>query len=112
MKTLKFRPNLCEDILKGLKHSTWRIFDDKDLQVNDELEFINKETLKVFGIAVVTSLHTKTFGTLVDSDWEGHERFDTEEEMYETYRTYYGEKVNENTEIKILSFNFIPKGSK
>ncbi|MFT5849390.1 MAG: hypothetical protein ACI9H6_000197 [Patiriisocius sp.] len=90
MKTLKFKPNLCEEILKGSKTSTWRIFDDKDLQINDELEFVNKETLKVFGTAVITSLYNKTFRTLVDSDWEGHERFDTEEEMCKTYRTYYG----------------------
>jgi len=106
MKTLKFAPELCIQILQGTKTSTWRLFDDKDLQTGDVLQFINKETLVEFGVATITSLHTKTLGTLDDSDWEGHERFSSEEEMYVTYRKYYGDKVSPDTEVKIIHFNF------
>ena len=74
MKTLKFAPNLIEKILSGEKTSTWRLFDDKDLQVGDELIFINKETLKEFGTAKITSLKVKTLGSLTDADWVGHEK--------------------------------------
>lgn len=42
MKTLKFTPELCALIVTGQKKSTWRLFDDKNLQVGDELSFINK----------------------------------------------------------------------
>ncbi len=109
IKTLKFRPNLVEQILLGEKSSTWRLFDDKDLKEGDQLTLINKETLKEFGTAVITSLKIKTLSTLTETDWEGHERFSSDEEMYAKYREYYGEKVNPNSEVKIISFDFKPK---
>lgn len=106
MKTLKFAPELCEQILAGTKTSTWRLFDDKDLQTGNELIFINKENLEQFGTAKITNLYTKTLGTLDDEDWEGHERFSSEEEMYDTYRKYYGDHVTPETEVKIIHFDF------
>ncbi|MAZ56893.1 hypothetical protein CL653_03815, partial [bacterium] len=108
MKTLKFKTHLCDKILDGSKTSTWRLFDDKDLQVGDELKFINKDTGETFGTATIISLYTKTLGTLEDKDWEGHEQFASDEEMYETYRSYYGDEVDEDSEAKILSFSFYP----
>lgn len=106
MKTLKFTRHLSEMILRGKKTSTWRLFDDKDLKVGDHLTFINKDTGKEFGTAVIISLYTKTLGTLEDKDWGGHEKFNSEEEMYETYRKYYGDKVSAESEVKILKFDF------
>ena len=44
MKTLKFASHLVQKILSGEKTSTWRLFDDKDLQVGDGLIFVNKDT--------------------------------------------------------------------
>jgi hypothetical protein len=106
MKTLKFTPELCIKILEGTKTSTWRLFDDKDLQIGDELIFINKESLEQFGTAKIGSLYTKTLGTLEDIDWQGHERFASDEEMFKTYRKYYGDKVSADTEVKIIHFDF------
>ncbi len=108
MKTLKFQPYLVEKILKGEKTSTWRLFDDKNLQEGDILTFINKETLQEFGIATIITLHTRTLGNLKDKDWEGHERFASDAEMYAAYRKYYGESVSPASEVKILSFDFQP----
>lgn len=108
MKTLKFKTHLCDQILDGSKTSTWRLFDDKNLQKGDELEFINKDTGETFGTAVITALHNKTLGSLEDKDWEGHERFASDEEMYATYREYYGDKVNPDTEVKIITFSLTP----
>ncbi|HYD93428.1 MAG TPA: ASCH domain-containing protein [Candidatus Paceibacterota bacterium] len=108
MKTLKFAPHLVPKILSGEKTSTWRLFDDKDLREGDRVLFLNKETGEEFGTAHITNLRTKTLGTLTDSDWEGHERFPSEEEMYATYRKYYGDSVDEHSEVKILSFDFEP----
>lgn len=109
MKTLKFAPHLVEQILSGEKTSTWRLFDDKDLQESDELIFINKETGEQFGTATITSLKTKALGSLADDDWVGHERYASDEEMYASYRKYYGDKVDENSEVKILTFDFTEK---
>lgn len=106
MKQLKFTPELCKQILSGEKTSTWRLFDDKNLEVGDELEFLNKETGESIGKGVVDTLKITTLGGHEESDWEGHERYVSEEEMYETYRTYYGDKVGPDTELKIIHFTF------
>jgi hypothetical protein len=106
MKTLKFKPYLVDKILKGEKTSTWRLFDDKNLQLGDELEFINKDTLETFGYAKITSLKIKTLGTLEEDDWVGHSRYPSEENMYADFKKFYGDNVNENTEVKIITFEF------
>jgi hypothetical protein len=111
MKTLKFKPYLVDKILKGEKTSTWRLFDDKDLQIEDELEFINKETLETFGYAKITSLKIKTLGTLEEDDWTGHSRYPSGEDMYADFKKFYGDNVNENTEVKIITFEFKSKFS-
>ncbi len=107
-KTLKFAPELCEKILAGTKTSTWRLFDDKELTVGDALNFINKATLESFGTGKINHLYIKTLGTLDESDWNGHERFASDEVMYDTYRNYYGDKVSPATEVKIIHFSFTP----
>ena len=106
MKTLKFTQDLAQQILAGEKTSTWRLFDDKDLQEGDDIVFLNKETDEKFGTAIVTSLHKKTLGSLEEADWIGHERFSSEEEMYQAFRKYYGDQVKPDTEVKILTFRF------
>lgn len=106
MKTLKFTPHLVQKILIGEKTSTWRLFDDKDLQKGDKLVFLNKETNEEFGTAIVTSLHRKTLDSLEEADWIRHERFSSEEEMYRAFRKYYGDQIKPATEVKILTFTF------
>lgn len=106
MKTLKFVPDLVSKIISGEKTSTWRLFDDKDLKVNDSLVFINKANGEQFGTAVITSITIKTLGTLSAEDWEGHERFVSDEEIYKTYSGYYGDMVGPDSEVKIMKFVF------
>lgn len=107
MKTLKFRPHLVSQVLDGSKNITWRLFDDKDLQVGDKLEFLNKETGEKFAEADITDVREKELGLIIDEDLVGHEKFSSPEEMIETYRKYYGDKVNENTIVKMISFKLI-----
>lgn len=107
MKTLKFRPSLVETILSGEKTSTWRLFDDKDLQEEDIVEFLNWETGKKFADAKIEKITLSSLGNLTDKDWEGHERFENDEEMYKTYKSYYGKEVDSETELKILKFSLI-----
>ncbi len=112
MKSLKFAPDLVSKIISGEKTSTWRLFDDKDLKVNDSLVFINKANGEQFGSAIINSIKIKTLGTLSEEDWEGHERFASEDEMYSTYRKYYGDKVGPDSEVKLLKFDFKQKIAK
>lgn len=110
VKTLKFAPNLVELILAGGKTTTWRLFDDKDLQTGDELIFINKQTGEEFGAAKIAWVSLRTLGTLTDEDWIGHEKFSSDEEMYAQYKKYYpNEVVDQDTVVKIINFDFTPK---
>ena len=45
MKTLKFKQCLVDQILRGEKTSTWRLFDDKDLNIGEKIEDIIKITV-------------------------------------------------------------------
>jgi hypothetical protein len=109
MKTLKFEPHLAALMLKAEKTATWRLYDDKALAQGDEISCINRETGKEFGTAIVERLSIKPLGQLDDEDWQGHERFTSEEEMYKTYQSYYpNEVVNADTLVKILHLNFTP----
>lgn len=105
MKTLKFTPELAQLVLDEKKTTTWRMFDDKDLQPGDELELMNKATMKVFAHAKITEIAEKPLGALGDADWEGHERFTNEDEMYKNYRGYYpGREIGPDTIVKIVHF--------
>jgi hypothetical protein len=105
MKTLKFTPELCEQIRRGTKTATWRLFDDKELQKGDEILFVNKETGIVLGKGKIEKLKVTTLGQLTPSDWIGHETYSSEEEMYSVYKKYYGNKVSPDSELKIINFN-------
>ncbi|MDD5437796.1 MAG: ASCH domain-containing protein [Patescibacteria group bacterium] len=107
MKTLKFASNLVPLILSSEKISTWRLFDDKDLQIGDELAFINKETGEEFAKAHITSMSIKPLSQVTPGDYEGHEKYSSIDEMLETYKKYYGDKVTPETEVKILKFELI-----
>src|ERR1700722_8296304 len=96
-KIIKFRDNLAKLVLAGEKDSTWRLFDDKDLSKSDEVELMNWDTKEVFAKATLTEVREKKMGELKDADFDGHEKFANEEEMYKTYRTYYGDKVGPDT---------------
>ena len=99
-------PHLVPLVLSGEKDSTWRLFDDKDLQSGDELQFLNSGTEEEFGTATIISTREKKLSELEDSDFEGHEKFESEEKMYEVYRSYYGNQVTPDSLVKIIKFKF------
>jgi hypothetical protein len=70
------------------------------------VQFINQETGEVFGQATITLITLRTLGTLTESDWTGHERYESDEAMYTAYRGYYGDTVGPDTEVKIIQFSF------
>lgn len=109
MKTLKFADNLVPLVLSREKTSTWRLFDDKDLKVGDDVSLLNKKTLQEFGMARITAVKEKLLGEINESDFDGHEKFENREKMIETYRSYYGDRVNEKTIVKMIDFELLPR---
>lgn len=105
MKSLKFALNLIPKILSGEKTTTWRFFDDKDLKTGDEVIFVNRETGEDFGKAILNSVQTKKAKDLTLKELNDHEYADLET-MLSSHKKYYGEKVNKDSEVKIISFDF------
>ena len=105
MKKLRFAPHLVPLVLKGSKTTTWRLFDDKDLQVNDIFEMLHSETQEKFATGKITSINITTFKNLKKEDHQGHESY---KDVIKAYQKYYSDKkVDENTELKIIKFKLI-----
>lgn len=114
MKTLKFNHDLAQQILAGKKTSTWRLFDDKDLSVDDEIKLVDKVNPKepsswaVIGVGRIKQVVEKKLGDVNNQDMEGHEAFSSKDHMLKTYRSYYGDRVSWDTPVKIIDFDFKP----
>ncbi|HEX3099454.1 MAG TPA: ASCH domain-containing protein [Patescibacteria group bacterium] len=107
MKTLKFRSHLADMILSGEKTVTWRLFDDKDLAFADKVEFINWDTNEKFAEAEITSVEEHSLEQLWPDKLEGHETYENFEDMLNHFKLYYGDKVDENTIVKVLGFKLL-----
>jgi ribonuclease HI len=114
MKTLKFNHNDAQQVLAGEKTTTWRLYDDKDLSVDDEIKFIDKvspdnpDTWEVIGKAVVTEVREKKLKDVSKYDMKGHTVFSSPDEVLSYYKDIYGERVTLDTIVKIVFFKFSP----
>jgi ribonuclease HI len=114
MKTLKFDHQTAQSILEGKKTSTWRLYDDKDLSVNDDIKVIDKvdpehdSSWQVIGRARVKQIIEKQLNDVTKDDMRGHIEFRSSDEMLTHYRNLYGERVDLNTPVKIVQFSFEP----
>jgi ribonuclease HI len=114
MKTLKFNHKDAELVIAGEKTSTWRLYDDKDLSVDDEIKFIDKvdpkdsKTWQVIGEALVSEVREKKLENVTKDDMDGHVVFSSPEDMLNYYKDIYGERVTLDTPVKIVFFKFTP----
>jgi ribonuclease HI len=112
MKTLKLDHHIAQAVQEGSQTATSRLYDDKDLTVNDDVQLIDKidpsnpATWKPIGIAHIDSVIQKRLGDITDQDYAGQSRFASVREMLDTFRSYYGPQVDEGTPIKIIRFTF------
>ncbi|HET8709457.1 MAG TPA: reverse transcriptase-like protein [Candidatus Saccharimonadales bacterium] len=114
MKTIKLDHELAELIRQRKKTCTWRLFDEKDLSVDDRVILIDKvnprdhDSWVVFGEAVLTKVVEKHLGDISKEDYDGHEEFASPQEMLKTYQGYYGDSVSFKTPVKVVHFEFFP----
>lgn len=106
-KKLRFSQDLVPLVLSKEKVSTWRLWDDKNLSEGDLVDFIEYGTDRHFATAKLTKVIEKPLGKLSEEDKEGHEKFNTDQEMYETYKRYYGKEVTPETQVKIIWFELL-----
>lgn len=115
MKTLKLDHSLADMVRRGDKTSTWRMYDDKDIRVNDEIELLDKvdpkdpSTWGQVGIARVDMVIEKRLGDVSRSDFQGHAEYASREEMLQDYQKYYGPQVTFETPIKMIHFTLDKK---
>lgn len=115
MKTLKLDHALAEMVRDGTKTSTWRIYDDKDIRVNDDIELIDKikpadpSTWRSMGTARVDMVVEKRLGEVNDKDFEGRNPYASQEKMLADFRKYYGPQVALETPVKMIHFSLAKK---
>ena len=115
MKTLKFNHELAEMVREGKKTATWRVNDEKNLSVDDEVLIIDKvdkkdvNSWRVIGTAKITEILSKHLGEIENEELGGHEEYASKDEMVKTFRMYYGPDINEHTPVKIIHFVFTPQ---
>lgn len=108
MKPLKFAAPLIPLVLSGQKDTTWRINDDKDFSVKDQISCRHLDGTE-FAQAQILWVKTTTFANLSNEDRLGHEPFSSEKELYKTYKQYYGIEVDPTTIVKVIKFKLIAK---
>jgi ribonuclease HI len=114
VKTLKFNHEDAQAIADGQKTNTWRLYDDKDLSVDDMVKLIDKvkpdqpASWRIIGEAKITEVVEKKLSKVGSSDMDQHHKFASVDEVLETYRGYYGGRVTAETPVKIVHFDFTP----
>lgn len=114
MKSLKLDHELAQAVLAGTKTSTWRLNDDKDLHVHDEVLLVDKvdknnpASWQSIGVARISSVLEKPLGQVTEDDMIDHEKFGSIQEMLQVFREYYGPQVSLETPVKIIRFSFSP----
>lgn len=118
MKTIKLDHELANQVRAGHRTSTWRLFDDKDLSVDDRVTLIDKvnhddhNSWIAFGEAIIDRVIEKRLGEISKEDAEDHNANQTSGEMLVELRGYYGDSVSLKTPVKILHFTFFPYTAK
>lgn len=108
-KTLKLDHRLAKQVRSGVKTSTWRIYDDKQIAVNDELEFIDKvdpgnpSTWVEAGGARVDQIVEKRLGDVTDAELKEH-GMASREDMLSYFQKHYGPEVSYETPVKMIHF--------
>lgn len=112
MKYVKVSHKIAKLILEGEKSSTWRINDEKNISVDDEISIIDKvepkdqSTWQIIGTGRVSSVIQKRLKDIKNHDLGPGEEFESHDEMLNTFRDYYGPDVHDNTAVKIINFDF------
>jgi len=109
MKTLKFTPDQIPSIVSGERKATWRLNDDKQLDVGDILEFINSQNGQTFGYATINEIIIKRLCDLNDNDKQGHENYNNEQEILNTFKKFYGNNVTIDSKVKVIKYTFSSK---
>jgi leucyl-tRNA synthetase len=106
--SLKFTPELTGQIQSGVKTNTIRL-EPKELAAGDHATLITRydqERTQAFAVARITQVRTHALKD-IPVDLAGHAAFETQAEMLDSYRGYYGDDVTLDTEFTIYDFEVV-----
>jgi ribonuclease HI len=112
MKQLKFEHNFAQAIKEGEKTATFRVNDDKDLRIGDQIELVDKvdanhpKTWNITGILKIEKIDNVPLKELSKDQLSQAESFDNLDEMLQTFRRFYGEHISMDTLVIVLHFSF------
>lgn len=113
MKSLKFTHVEAENIRRGAQTATLRIKDEKDISLGDKIAIVDRvkeddpASWQIIGTATVTKVTLQHFGSL-NIDGAEFERFGSTTELYEQMALFYGDVISDDTEVKVIHFDFEP----
>jgi len=101
---------MAQLIAKGQKKTTWRLNDDKDLHVNDQISIIDKvnaavpATWQTIGEAHIRRILEKPYHEIGPADVDDKKDF----EGPQLLKKHYGKTIDRNAIVKIIHFDFTP----
>jgi len=103
-KSLIFAPPYPPILFTGEKIKTFRVTGGENYNPGDLLSlcYLDQEE---FAIARLVDKYKRTFETLKDTDWQGHERFDSDMEMFRIYSIWEGFQVTPATSLDVLVYS-------
>ena len=114
MKQLKFEHDFAKAITRGERQTTLRI-DDKDIHVGESLQLVDKtssnkpQLWEIPGELSVVGVQTFFLESMPLELLKGAEIGEVDREsLYTFLRRFYGERINEETVVKLVQFEFVP----
>jgi len=115
MKSLKLSHALAQKIQNGQVRSTWRLFDEKNLSVNDVVAAIDKvnpddpSSWQPIGELHITEVVEKRLGDIGPKDYDPGEHPEPLKKLLKRFRGYYhGQHITKDMPVKLLKFEFRP----
>jgi ribonuclease HI len=116
-KTLKLDKISADAVQNGALSNTWRLYDDKDLRVDDHVDLINKvdpgdpASWNTFLTVVVDMIIEKRLGDVTEAEMAGHFGQLSRDEVLTQLRAYYGRDVGWHTPVKMVYFHPVTQES-
>jgi ribonuclease HI len=107
MKTLKFNQSQISAIVDKTRISTWRLFDEKDLSVDDLVDFINSKNGESFGYAKIKEVTTKKINDINENDINNHGDSINKDKILDIFIKYYGPRVCDSDIVKVIKFEYL-----
>lgn len=114
MKKLKLNHRIAQEVLRGERASTWRLYDDKHITVDDEVAILDKvdesrpASWRIIGTARITRVVEKRLADIGEGDYQASDRYDDQQLLLREFRGYYGDRVTLDTPVKVIDFDFTP----